>query len=282
MRTQQQESLSLSTRSQQDPDAVVRPQFVPPRQRSASRTTGVVLVAVLVPLLLAAGVYFGSGTLKPTYQSSASFRVTVPNQQGLNDTVVSASNELATQYAQFASATPVVSAAAKEIGIRPEQLAGRVSASTVNAQNLVQVTVQAGSGAEAQRRANAIAEALRRYVDHINADQTTRYASNVSKGLEPLNAEISRYQRQLRSASESEKQTVSLLLGSLLSQRQQVLSQLAQNTAANRPNLQGISAAGEPEQVRPRPALYAAVTLLLASIISVRLAFLALRRRSRG
>jgi capsular polysaccharide biosynthesis protein len=236
--------------------------------------------AVLVPLGVAAVVYVVANSLPATYESNAQFRVTVPNQAGLTEATVMAANDLATQYSQLAGASTVVNAAARTLKIPPAELSGDIAGSTVNAQNLVQVTASADDPGAAQARATAVAGALRKYIDRINARQSTTYSRNVTSGLVPLDEEIARYTKRLNSASsETERQSINLLLGSLLSQRQQVLASTARDTAAGRPTLQGISSATAASKTSPRPKLYALVALLAAALISARIAFLLLRRR---
>jgi hypothetical protein len=240
----------------------------------------VILGAIVFPLIVAAVVYGVSNSIPATYESNGSFRVTIPNQQGLNDTVISAANDLATQYSQLAAASPVISAAARQLGERPDSLKSAITGGTVNAQNLVEVTATGDSAGLAERRAGAVIVALRAYVDRINAQQSQTYSNNVSQGLAPVEKEIASYQAQLRQAKTLiQRQNLNLILGSLLAQRQQVLSSLAENTAAGRPTLQGISQESSANKVRPRPALYALVGGIVAALISARVAQLLLRRR---
>jgi capsular polysaccharide biosynthesis protein len=248
----------------------------PARRRSAFL---ILVPAVLVPLGVAAVVYVVANTLPATYESSAQFRVTVPNQAGLTEATVMAANDLATQYSQLAGATTVVNAAARTLKIPPAALSGEIAGSTVNAQNLVQVTASTDSPGSAQARASAVANALRKYIDGINARQSSTYSRNVSSGLLPLDAEIARYTKRLNGASVTERANINLLLGSLLSQRQQVLASTARDTAAGRPTLQGIASASTAVKTSPRPKLYALVALVAAALIAGRIAFLLLRRR---
>jgi capsular polysaccharide biosynthesis protein len=248
----------------------------PARRRSAFL---ILVPAVLVPLGVAAVVYLVANTLPATYESSAQFRVTVPNQAGLTEATVMAANDLATQYSQLAGATTVVNAAARALKIPPAALSGEIAGGTVNAQNLVQVTASTDSPGTAQARASAVANALRKYIDGINARQSSTYSRNVTSGLLPLDAEIARYTKRLNGASVTERANINLLLGSLLSQRQQVLASTARDTAAGRPTLQGIASASTAVKTSPRPKLYALVALVAAALIAGRIAFLLLRRR---
>jgi hypothetical protein len=248
----------------------------PPGRRSSL----VVLVpAVLAPLVVAAVVYVVANSLPATYESSAQFRVTVPNQAGLTEATVLASNDLATQYAQLVTASTVINSAARELKVAPSALSGEISGSTVNAQNLVQVTASSDHPGDAQARAAAVAAALRTYIDRINARQSSTYSRNVASGLVPLDQEIALYTKRLNGASETERQSINLLLGSLLSQRQQVLASTARDAAAGRPTLQGVASASTATKTTPRPKLYALVALIAAGLISGRIAFLLLRRR---
>lgn len=264
-----------------EPPRAAAPEPWPRRPPPAGRRSAflVVLPAVLVPLVVAAIVYVVANTLPATYESNAQFRVTVPNQAGLTEATVLAANDLATQYAQLASASTVINAAAKTLKIAPSELSGEVSGSTVKAQNLVQVTASTDSPGTARERASAVAIALRKYIDGINTRQSATYARNVTNGLLPLDEEIAKYTKRLNKASETERQSINLLLGSLLSQRQQVLASTARDTAAGRPTLQGIASASAASKTSPRPKLYALVALIAAGLVSGRIAFLLLRRR---
>jgi hypothetical protein len=263
-----------------DRPAAVREPATPAPQITGRSKVLVILGALAFPLIVAAVVYVVSNSIPATYESSGSFRVTIPNQQGLNDTVISAANDLATQYSQLATASPVIGVAARQLGEKPNTLMKEITGGTVNAQNLVSVTATADSAGLAERRAGAVVIALRAYVDRINAQQSRTYSNNVSEGLAPVEKEITNYQNQLRQAKTLiQRQNLNLILGSLLAQRQQVLSSLAENTAAGRPTLQGISQESSASKVRPRPGLYALAGGIVAALISARVAQLMLRRR---
>jgi K+ transporter len=252
----------------------------PVSKRSRRSVFLVLLGALAFPLIVAAVVYVVSDSITPTYESSASFRVVIPNQAGLNDTVITAANDLATQYSQLATATPVINVAARQLRERPSALKKEITGSTVNAQNLVEVTASAEQGPVAERRADAVITALRAYVDRINVQQSRTYSNNVSEGLAPVEKEIQYYTTQLKQAKTLiERQNLNLLLGSLLAQRQGTLSSLAENAAAGRPTLQGISQQSAADKVRPRPELYALVGGIVAALIAARVAQLMLRRR---
>jgi len=239
-------------------------------------------VVVAVSVLAAGIAYAVSRSLPASYQSSATFRVTVPNQQGVNDSVVTAANDLASQYAQLVDSTPVLDAAATTLHVPASSLNGKIGASTVNAQNLVQVTASAATPAVAEARASAAVYALVEYLDTINAKQGSIYAANASKALAPIDRTLTNLTRRLGTDKPGMQASDAAVLASLLSQRQQVLDSLATNVAAGLPTLQVISPGNGASQVSPRPKLYALITFVVVLLIAARIGYLLFRRASRA
>ena len=112
----------------------------------------------LVVSIVAGGVAYGIGhSLQSVYQASGTIRIALPSQGGLSDPVVIASNDLATQYAQLVDTPQVRALAAASLAVAPASLDGKLSGSTVSAQNLLKVTatgklVRSGAGARESRR----------------------------------------------------------------------------------------------------------------------------------
>lgn len=257
----------------------------------APRTISLIglVLAVVAAVVVAGAVYSVSRRLPKSYQASATFRVTVLNQQGVNDTVVTAANDLATQYVQLANSQPVLDAAAKTLHSPASTLNGEISASTVSAQNLVQVTASASDPALATARAHAALTAMVTYIQRINVKQSAMYVHQVLAALTPINKLIKQLTGQLNENATSQRSrgttsqqsggTTSqqsanpALLSSLLIQRQQVLQSLATETAAGQPSLQVVSPGGAASVSYPKPTLYALIALVVALLVGLRLVF---------
>ena len=251
-----------------------------------------VFAALLVAVVIGAIVYVVSDSLTKSYHASGTFRVTVPNQQGINDTVVTAANDLATQYVQLVSSAPVVDRAAKRLGVAPSSLNGSITASTVAAQNIVQVTASSHSPSIASARASAATYALVHYIETINSGQAVQYSHTINRSLIPLNrqiasltAQISAAQAKPSAANNAKVVNDQTVLSSLLAQRQQTAQQLATNAAGGQPTIQLVSPGGTASIAYPKPSLYAVIGFIIALLITLRIAFLltvARRRRARA
>ncbi|MDX6647625.1 MAG: hypothetical protein QOK40_3352 [Miltoncostaeaceae bacterium] len=227
-----------------------------------------------------------------TYSSSATVRVSFPPALGgLRDTVL-ASNDLASQYAQLVTSTPVVDDAARRLGISSSNLRGAISAGTVADQNLISLSAQGSSAAEAGGRSNALADAFTRYLAQANARQTAAYATVVSKRLLPLQRQIDAAQARMaraargfaaagqgaREAANATFASQQSLLATLQGQRQQLLSGLAQAAAGAQPSVEIVTVAGPGDKVQPRPVLYAVLALVLGGLVTAQIVVLAHRR----
>ncbi len=230
-------------------------------------------------LLVTVLVYGISSHLHATYQSSATFRVVVPNVTGINDGVVTAANDLASQYAQLATAAPVTLAAASKLGVSPRSLNGRVSAGTANATNVVQVVVTGSSAGAASAGATAVMNSLVAYIAQVDGAGATTYTANVQRYLTPVNDAIGTVgARMLHDSRPVERSVDATLLASLVSQREQTLASQAKDAAAGQPTLQPVSPGGAATRVSPRPGLYAAIALVVALLICARIVYLASSR----
>ena len=174
----------------------------------------------------------------------------------------------------------MINAAARQLGEQPDSLRNEIVGSTVNAQNLVQVTAtadQADRGGAPRGRGHHGAARLRRPHQRPAEPDVLQQRLRGPRAGREGDREL---QAQLKTARTLiQRQNLNLILGSLLAQRQGVLSSLAENAAAGRPTLQGISQETSANKVRPRPGLYALVGGIVAALISARVAQLLLRRR---
>jgi capsular polysaccharide biosynthesis protein len=230
------------------------------------------VVLLVIAAIVAGVVYVVSDGISPKYSASSTMIVSVNGGSGLTDVSVTASNDLASQYAQLANSAPVVRSAEKRLKAPPGSLDGKISGSTVSAQNIIKVSAEAEVPEEAQRRADAATDALIGYVTSINAKSATRYASAVNFRLKPIDKQIADVEKRLDKGSEASRRNASLVLANLVSQRQQVQSTIAQNAAGSQPNLQAVTPATSGSKTSPKPGLYALVALLIVLLIGGRIA----------
>jgi hypothetical protein len=240
------------------------------------------IVAVLVVAAVVAGaVYAVSGTLSPSYASSSTMVVNVNGGSGITDVSVSAANDLASQYAQLANSAPVLRNAEKALSLPGGGLDGKVSGSTVSAQNIIKVTATAGNARDAQRRTDAAANALITYITSLSAKQATRYAAAVTFRLKPIDKQIADVEKRLSHGSQDARRNASVVLANLVTQRQQVQSTIAQNAAGSQPNIQQVTPATGGDKTSPKPGLYAAIALIIVLLVGGRIALAPLLSRRR-
>jgi capsular polysaccharide biosynthesis protein len=240
-----------------------------------------VALVLAISLLIGALAYVVGTALPSVYQSTGLIRVTVLSQQGINDQVVTASNDLASQVAQLAVSQPVVGMAAQSLGVGTGSLNGKITGSTLGAQNLVQVTATASSRGAAARRAAAATVALARYQQSLNGAAVNQYVAMVAGALGPLDRSIQTTSGRIAKDSALLRPADAVQLETLLATRSQVVGQVSRDAASNVPRLQVVSATSNPSTVYPKPALYALVAFLVALIVTGRLAFMVVSRRPR-
>jgi capsular polysaccharide biosynthesis protein len=248
---------------------------------SGSISAKAALICLVISLAVAA-IAYGVGRLLPaTYQSTGLIRVAVASQGGINDPVVTAANDTATQYAQLASSEPVATLAASRLGIPASSLSGSINGSTVSAQNLVQISATADSAAAAVARASAASVALQRYVTGLNARESAQYVARVQQSLTAVNQQIRALTGRLATDSSSQAQSDTAVLQSLESQQAQLLGDVARDAASSQPSLQVVQPAAPATVLSPKPKLYALVAFVVALIITGRAAFVLSRRRAK-
>jgi uncharacterized protein involved in exopolysaccharide biosynthesis len=127
-------------------------------------------VLVLLPILIFVGIAVAYAvTRTPVYSSNAQLSV-----GGVNLTVQSipgyavAVNQLAVAYSRSADATPVVRAVARETGMEPDDIVRAVSVTPVEGSPVIRVHAEATAAADAERLANAEADALVSYATKLN------------------------------------------------------------------------------------------------------------------
>jgi capsular polysaccharide biosynthesis protein len=240
---------------------------------------GAVTVVVAASLLIAAIAYVVGSALPAVYQSSGLVRVVVLSQQGRTDVVVTAENDTATQLVQLAGSQPVLDSAAASLGASSGSLSGKITASTLGAQNLVQVQATGDSRASARERAKAATLALADYVGGLNAQTAAQYLGTVQSALGSISRQISATYARISKDSAVLRAADTLQLGTLLASRSQVIGQVARDAASNQTSLQVVSDSGAPSVVYPKPSLYALVAFIAGLILVGRLGFMAMSRR---
>ena len=191
----------------------------------------------------AAAITFGISHLVPaTYSSSATIRVSGQPVNGVLS-AVTASNQLAKQYAEIVDSPAVLSAAADTLHTSTSTLRSSVSAGTVNDQNLVSISADGSSPSVAARRADVVARSFIGYIRHANA----RQALSVARGLNGGRAT-------------------------------DLSSQAADAAVAAQPSVESVGPAGVGAKVSPKPVLYSLIAFAVAALIAAQ-AFVVVRSR---
>jgi capsular polysaccharide biosynthesis protein len=244
----------------------VQPQAVPQRRL----TLGGMILAVLIAVVVAGVVYAGSKHLSATYQANASFVVEIPAEGGLSDPTVTAANDIATQYAQLATAAPVLDAAAKTLKVNASTLSGKIQGSTISAQNIVQVTASATDPGRATAIAQAVDVALVEYIRQLESSTGAQFNAKANVLLAPLNAEITGLRTKIAGERLSRRGPDESALQTLIAQQASEISQLATDTAGSQPSLQVVSGGASASQIAPKPKEYAVIGLVVALILALR------------
>jgi capsular polysaccharide biosynthesis protein len=249
---------------------------------------------LLAIALIAGGAAYGISryAVSPTYSSSADIVVTAHTLSGGLSDAITASNDLASQYAQLADSPPVLERASRSLP-SGRGLAAAVSAGTVGDQNLVRVTAEAGGRRLAQVRANAVANAFVAQISATNAEEAAQLRSSVERQLQSSQQAISRAEasvaRATRQANASSRSRAPLrnsvlaakesLLASLILQRQSIISDLARGTVEAQPSVKVSATAGLGTQVQPKPALYAGIAAIVTALAAGQILVLVRLRR---
>jgi capsular polysaccharide biosynthesis protein len=236
-------------------------------------------------IVVAALTYAVCLVVPKTYESSATIRVSLPpsSQAAVSSASVTAAGSLAGQYAQTATLSPVLSAAARLIGTSEGVLSGSVSAGTISGENLIQVRAEAGSPSDAARRANAVAKALTNNITTSNAAQAAAYRKAAERQIAPLDAQIGSLRAAIlnKAGSPGALSADQGMLGSLVVERGQLESTVVQNTT-NLPAAEVFATAGPGSVAQPRSHLYTLVAFVVAALAAAQIAvtLASYRRRS--
>jgi capsular polysaccharide biosynthesis protein len=244
---------------------------------------------VAVTLVVAAAVYLISNQLTPVYSSSATVSVTAASTPGGSaEDVALASNDLAAQDAQLIDADGVLDQASKALGASSSILAAHVTAGTVDAQNVIQITVQSADSAHAQKWANGVASAFQSFLIKRAEANSSALQNSVSQQAGPLNLQIANLKQEIAagqsvapgSAAFTELQSEESQLTELVTTLATLDESTALAIASEKPNVSVLQTAGAPTRISPRPLLYSSIGALLALFIVAQLVIIAARRRS--
>ena len=222
---------------------------------------------VAVSLLAAALAYAIGHRLPAVYQSSGMIRVATATQSGIADTDVTADNDLASQYAQLVATSPVLTLTAKSLRLPPKDLSGEISGSTIGAQNLLAVTASASTPTAAVARAQAAVYAVALYLSQLTAQFNTSYAVLLQSRI-----------RNTAIPGDTGAKLAPQIAAAFDTARATALFEALRDAAGNQPSFQVISAAGAADQTAPKPKLYALVAVVVAFLLSLRVALTARRR----
>jgi capsular polysaccharide biosynthesis protein len=196
----------------------------------------------LLPLLLlVAGAVFLGVQRDPEYTAQARIAVgTTDVSPVLLEEVVAGNQSLAASYARAIATSPVITAAAREIGIAPTDAADRLDATPVPGSTLIQVEATGLSEAAAVALANAGASELIDYVKRLNRTNET---AELFRNYRRAQAAARRAERRTQELLHSErrdspvttrariKQDIAALKASDLANRYRAASQSASNAS---------------------------------------------------
>jgi capsular polysaccharide biosynthesis protein len=246
-------------------------------------------VIILATVLVGSGVYFVSNAASPVYSSSATVSVTAASTPGGSaQDVALASNDLASQDAQLVVADGVLTPASKALGVPTATLSAHLTSGTINAQNIVQITVQSSNPASAQRWANGVALAFQSYLEQRGQANSAALKQSVDTQAAPLDQQIAALQQAIAStppaapgsAALAEVQSEENQLTEIMGSRATLEQNTALAIASQQPNIDILQSASSPTKISPRPTLYASIAALATLLLASQLAIIAARRRS--
>src|SRR3954463_9576934 len=157
------------------------------------------LPLVILPVLLLVGAAVAYGLHRePTYTSEARLNV-----GGVNLTIqtipgyTTAVQQLAVAYSRAIDATPVVSRAARKVGLSPAEVADAVSATPIQGSPVIRVRATSKEGREARRVADAAAGSLVHYAPDLNSgsEQSARLLRDFKEATREMEAQAAKSRR---------------------------------------------------------------------------------------
>jgi capsular exopolysaccharide synthesis family protein len=151
---------------------------------------------------IAAVAAFGATMLmKPVYSATATLLVQPAQSTGSSESsLLSAGQQLALTYSQVVKGRPVMQAAVDTTGItmKPETLAGKVTAESVKDTNLIRLTVTDATAERSALLANAVAEAFISQVKALNTERYSNTLSTMNKNLTNLDQNITETDQRIK------------------------------------------------------------------------------------
>jgi capsular polysaccharide biosynthesis protein len=236
-----------------------------------------IATAAAASLFVALGAFVVSSGISPTYQSSAQLRIVVNEANGLSQDALQASNALTAQLVQLLPTDAVLTRPARELGISVSALRSGISVGSVSQQNLLQITASAGSAAAAKRRAATVTQDFMNFMVRDVRTQLGAYLRDVSNALRGTKGAVAQL-GAVRGGVGGGAQTA---VAPNLNERS-LLNDLTQRATGNIPVIQQVQPATLGDKVSPKPALAAAVALLIAGFLAVQAIMLLERRRKGG
>lgn len=239
-----------------------------------------------VCVVVASAIALFAALAPSAYSSTAVVSVTVDSgaRASARDGV-SASNELAIQYAALAETASITTAAASSIGLEPEQLIDRVEAAANVNQNLIRITVSLPESRDAQAAANAVAATLVSAVaDRVEAAESS-YEEQSEASLEPIDAALDDARARADAANQvasttSDANARSLALANLsiaqseisaLQQQRQAVLVTSLSNAPLTPTSELVEEATVSELATPNPVIYGPIAILLFGLLAARI-----------
>ena len=251
------------------------------RRRPAGHWRGLAAVAIIGFMIGAAAVtYAVANSLTPSYSSSSQLSVNVAESTGLGEDSVVASNDLVAQYVQLLTASSVLAAPARTLGISTGKLRSEISAGSVSQQNLLQITAHSDNAGQTQRVAQTVTRDFVSYVKRTNGQASATYTKRLAAQLAGVSAQIAAVNKELGASTvNNANASLSTKLGSLLTEQQTLRNDIATRNVTSAVSIKTVVPAGSAGQVAPKPGLYAIVAALVALFIGLQLAILGDRRR---
>ncbi len=228
---------------------------------------------VLAALALGGAGYGLSRLTTPVYMSATTLMVDSQAGAGAADySALLASQRLVATYARIVVSSPVLDAAAEELGppYSGPGLQKRAEAVAIADTQLIDLTVETGDPDESAAIANAIADAFQAEIDDATTSDLAALRSNLDGELDNLNADLDAARGDLAGASTDEaaaiRQEIDQLtrnLESVQERRDNLRFSASEQTIRIR---QLEPAVPDPSPVRPQPPLYIAIGAIIGAL----------------
>lgn len=233
--------------------------------RAAPLIAAFVVGAFIVVLVIASA-------LPARYSDSARVRLQLNTTQGPSQDSSTAANQLASQYTQLIDTNDALGLAATSMGMELGDLEDKISAGTVQDQNVIQVTATDDDRERTTEIANAAAESFAAFVRRDSGLRALSYSREVSIRLRPLDREIASARRRTRARNDAIALNAQIELSGLVGQKQKVIADLAARSVAGQVLADIPERADGASKTFPRPLLFAIVAGLIALLAAMQVA----------